>query len=162
MLSGHFQPVCVPQLTSPLKSTISGRFVKCKFTREEDARLLFLVNTHGGLDWNQIASLMETRNARQCRERYKNYLDPNLRQDEWTVEEDELIQRKYLEFGPKWNKMARFLKIVPIMHFEIDGCSSNDANRKNRESHKGYHRMLYRLESWKKMICQMKSSSFGF
>jgi hypothetical protein len=82
--------------------------LKLKFTPEEDDLLCTLVHQYGLKDWIRIASLMETRNARQCRERYKNYLNPNLRQGDWTREEDELLQLKYLEFGAKWNKIARF------------------------------------------------------
>jgi hypothetical protein len=87
---------------------LGGRYVKVKFTPEEDALLSELVEEHGPKDWNAISSIMQTRNARQCRERYKNYLDPNLRSDAWTFDEDALLEEKYGEFGAKWNKIAKF------------------------------------------------------
>ncbi len=45
----------------------------------EDALLLDLTGRLGTKDWCLIASAMETRTARQCRERYKNHVKPNLR-----------------------------------------------------------------------------------
>ncbi|KAK8853908.1 hypothetical protein M9Y10_016454 [Tritrichomonas musculus] len=83
--------------------------MKIKFTPEEDALLLSLVQEHGSKDWIKISHLMNgTRNPRQCRERYKNYINPDLRKDNWTKEEDELLIQKYSEYGGKWNKIAKF------------------------------------------------------
>lgn len=82
--------------------------VKVKFTPEEDAHLLQLVQQFGAKDWIKISSLIGTRNPRQCRERFKNYLNPELRRDQWTREEDDLLEQKYKEFGAKWNKIAKF------------------------------------------------------
>jgi hypothetical protein len=87
---------------------VNGRYVKVKFTDEEDALLIQLVNEHGTLDWSKIAMLMQTRNVRQCRERYNNYLKPDLRQDAWTPEEDALLLAKFNEHGAKWNTIAQF------------------------------------------------------
>jgi hypothetical protein len=84
-----------------------GRFVKTKFTPEEDDRLIDIVNRRPGASWVEIASAMRTRNPRQCRERYKNYLDPHLRRDDWTEAEDHLLTQKYVELGPKWNQMSK-------------------------------------------------------
>ena len=90
-----------PQPTKPAKS---------KFTLEEDEVLTQLVMTSVVLDWNQIAAKMPNRNPRQCRERWQNYLDPHLTQNEWTEEEDKLIIQKQEELGPRWNAIARFFK----------------------------------------------------
>ncbi|OHS97993.1 hypothetical protein TRFO_09164 [Tritrichomonas foetus] len=81
---------------------------KLKFTPEEDDKLLKLVQTHGSKNWITIAQLMETRNPRQCRERWNNYLNPDLRKDTWSKEEDDLLDDKYSEYGPKWNKISKF------------------------------------------------------
>jgi hypothetical protein len=82
--------------------------LKLKFSPEEDELLVSLVREYGVKDWIKVASLMGTRNPRQCRERYKNYLDPDLRRGGWTPQEDELLEAKYKEYGVKWNKIARF------------------------------------------------------
>jgi hypothetical protein len=82
--------------------------IKYKFTAEEDEKLKMLVLTHGTNSWSFISHLMGTRNHRQCRERWKNYLNPTLRNDPWTLDEDQILVEKYALFGPKWNKLATF------------------------------------------------------
>jgi hypothetical protein len=79
-----------------------------KFSPEEDARLLSLVAEHGADDWTTISALMGNRNARQCRERYRNYVDPNLSNAPWTADEDRLLEDKVTEFGTRWNRVAVF------------------------------------------------------
>jgi hypothetical protein len=51
---------------------------------------------------------MGSRNSRQCRERWCNYLNPELRTEAWTSEEDKLLEEKFMEFGGKWNTIAQF------------------------------------------------------
>jgi hypothetical protein len=82
--------------------------LKLKFTPDEDELLSTLVTQYGDKDWCRIASLMGTRNARQCRERYKNYLTPNLQVGGWAPAEDDLLQQKFAEYGAKWNKISKF------------------------------------------------------
>ena len=84
------------------------RNVKFKFTPEEDERLKMLVMRHGTNSWNIVSQFMGNRNPRQCRERWKNYVDPDLRSDPWTPEEDDLLLKKYRELGPRWNKIAKY------------------------------------------------------
>jgi hypothetical protein len=96
-----------PQLISRSQEPVDGRFFKNKFTQEEDALLMQLVAVFGTTNWKKIAELIQTRNARQCRERYKNYLDPELRQGSWTQDEDMLLTEQFKEHGPKWNTIAQ-------------------------------------------------------
>jgi hypothetical protein len=86
----------------------SRHLPKNRFSRDEDERLIDLVGIYGTTNWTYIATMMENRNPRQCRERYANYLNPALRQDVWTPEEDRVLAEKYHEFGSKWNKIAKF------------------------------------------------------
>ena len=94
----------VPLMNQPV-SQIS---MKSKFSPEEDDFLTRLVLMNKNPNWNEIASIMRTRNARQCRERWKNYLNPELRCDPWSHEEDQLLIQKYNEFGSHWNKISKF------------------------------------------------------
>ena len=79
---------------------------KC-FSIEEDAIILYLVQ-HIGTNWREIAKQLPQRTERQCRERYKTYLNPTLRHDPWTAEEDALLITLYNKIGPKWAEMAKF------------------------------------------------------
>ena len=80
---------------------------RMKFLPEEDKKLIELVNEYGN-SWHKISKLMEGRNVRQCRERWKHYLSSNRAKSPWTPEEDALLLKKYMELGPKWTKISKF------------------------------------------------------
>lgn len=80
---------------------------KCKFTPEEDEKLKHLVSIHGENDWSFIAKQMENRNARQCRERWRNYMNPKLCNDSWTPLEDQQLLERYNQIGPHWNVIGQ-------------------------------------------------------
>jgi hypothetical protein len=92
------------------------------FSFEEDALLRQLVEQHGENDWKAIAQEMPNRSRRQCRERYRNYLAPELSNLPWSDAEDALLRDKVAEYGPKWAKISAFFK------------SRSDARIKNRWS----------------------------
>lgn len=79
-----------------------------KFTQEEDELLRQLVIEFGENDWRHLAKRMEGRNPRQCRDRWQNYLNPNLNNGSWTPEEDQLLLEKREELGPKWKLITTF------------------------------------------------------
>jgi hypothetical protein len=60
-------------------STVPSKERSVAWNAQEDALLLDLTTRLGAKDWCLIASAMETRTARQCRERYKNHVKPTLR-----------------------------------------------------------------------------------
>jgi hypothetical protein len=82
---------------------------KSKFEPFEDTLLLDIVNQLGPLNWTEIATRLPGRNARQCRERWTNYINPNLVKNEWTEAEDELLVQTYEQVGPKWFMIAGVL-----------------------------------------------------
>jgi hypothetical protein len=81
---------------------------KRKFTAEEDAKLLEVVRRYGSQDWFEVADHVLTRNPRQCRERWKNYINPDLQNGIWTFEEDDLLDEKFTEYGPQWIRITEF------------------------------------------------------
>ena len=111
-LSNPLVPCCgkgIPiAITKRANVQVPKSTLKIKFTDEEDAKLLRLVQEFGSKDWIKISQMMETRNPRQCRERWNNYVNPALRTDPWTPEEDMILERKFAEFGPRWNKISKF------------------------------------------------------
>ena len=90
-----------------------------KFSLEEDNKLKELIRIHGPNNWNLISNLIGTRTPRQCKERWINYLDPNLNTDVWTPEEDRLIIAKFNELGPRW------VRIASIFHHRTDTMIKN-------------------------------------
>lgn len=79
---------------------------KHKFTPEEDETLKRLVQQYG-YDWKVIAAILKNRNARQCRDRWKNYLRPEVNLRQWSPEEDALLIQKYQEYGRQWSIIAK-------------------------------------------------------
>jgi hypothetical protein len=89
-----------------LRSSASSRH---KFTSAEDSKLRDLVTQLGTKSWEEIAKYMAGRTARQCRDRYKNYLLDSLVTAPWTAEEDAIIAERYRQLGPKWVEIAKML-----------------------------------------------------
>jgi hypothetical protein len=81
---------------------------KTKFLPSEDTLLVDAVQRFGTSDWRQIADAVPGRNPRQCRDRWLNYLSPNVRNGPWTSDEDRLLLSRYHEFGPAWRHIASF------------------------------------------------------
>lgn len=75
--------------------------------------LLMLVSGSGSKDWSDIASKIEGRIGKQCRERYYNHLAPEVRKDAWTAKEDELIIQAHSSLGNKWVEIAKMLQGRP-------------------------------------------------
>lgn len=77
------------------------------FSPKEDEKLIMLVERCGKkVDWRTISFDMEGRTPRQCRERYNNYLNPNLNKQEWTHFEDEILISQYNKIGSKWQQIS--------------------------------------------------------
>lgn len=81
---------------------------RSKFTQEEDIKLTQLVENYGDNDWQIISNQMPGRNVRQCRDRWRNYLSPDVVNGPWSNEEDDLLNKKYDEIGPSWKHIASF------------------------------------------------------
>ena len=90
------------------------------FSPQEDAMLSNIMFTQTFQTWFAVAEKMPGRTARQCRDRWVNYLSPSNKNGPWTPEEDQLLNEKYMEFGPQWTSISKF----------FDGRSEN--NVKNR------------------------------
>eukprot|EP00281_Chroomonas_sp_CCMP1168_P013093 CAMPEP_0206283138 /NCGR_PEP_ID=MMETSP0047_2-20121206/40060_1 /ASSEMBLY_ACC=CAM_ASM_000192 /TAXON_ID=195065 /ORGANISM="Chroomonas mesostigmatica_cf, Strain CCMP1168" /LENGTH=879 /DNA_ID=CAMNT_0053713463 /DNA_START=12 /DNA_END=2649 /DNA_ORIENTATION=- len=77
------------------------------WTPEEDERLVQLVQQHGQGNWPMIAHHLENRLPKQCRDRYVNKLDPNLKKGNWTEEEDKMIVAAHTHLRNKWHEMSK-------------------------------------------------------
>jgi hypothetical protein len=61
--------------------------------------LLNAIAIRGPHNWSQIAQHLPHRNEKQCRERYVNQLNPDMRKGSWTLQEDSTIVEMYTEIG---------------------------------------------------------------
>jgi hypothetical protein len=83
------------------------KIARHKFTPEEDELLQHLVGQFGKSDWAVIAQRLENRTPRQCRERWKHYLSPEVSTSNWSEEEEQLLLAKVRELGPRWAAIAQ-------------------------------------------------------
>ena len=99
------------EATCKIKTSKSeSKQTRTKFSKEEDEKLIKLVEELGNYDWNTISSRMNGRTPRQCRERYRNYLAPSLVNGPWTTEEDALLIQKFAQYGPRWATFVQYFK----------------------------------------------------
>lgn len=60
-----------------------------------------------GPDWKNMD--IQDRTIKQCRERWNNVLDPNLKKTNWSAEEDQIILIMQKQVGNKWSEIAQKL-----------------------------------------------------
>lgn len=85
--------------------SLSPVIKKSAWTTAEDALLVHLYNIHGP-KWSFIARQIEGRTDDACSKRYNEALDPNLKRDEWTSDEDERLLQAHVEIGGKWKEIG--------------------------------------------------------
>lgn len=78
-----------------------------KFTEIDDIKLIKAVKEKGK-DWKIISTMIGNKTARQCRDRYNNYLSPFVQNKKWSIEEERILIEKYSLYGPKWSFLTRF------------------------------------------------------
>jgi hypothetical protein len=99
----------------PMKSLRAGSVIppgevsKCPWTTEEDKMVMELVRRHGLKSWSSLAVHLPGRTGKQIRERWHNQLDPNVRKDRWTPEEDALLIEVHKRLNNRWAEIAKLL-----------------------------------------------------
>ena len=78
------------------------------WTKEEDDLLMDLIQKYG-LKWCKMEPYFVDRKSKQIRDRYMNYLRPDIKQQKWTQEEDNKLIEHYRRLGNKWTKIAQML-----------------------------------------------------
>ncbi|CAK82503.1 unnamed protein product (macronuclear) [Paramecium tetraurelia] len=78
----------------------------------EDEQLLELVKIHKR-NWGMIASIMHWRTGKQIRERFINKLNPEIRAEPWSKEEDLIVMDAYQKYGSRWTEISKLLNGRP-------------------------------------------------
>jgi hypothetical protein len=55
-----------------------------------------MVKQTGPKNWSEIAKALPGRIGKQCRERWHNHLNPEIKKEKWTEQEDEIIIQAHL------------------------------------------------------------------
>ena len=71
--------------------------------------MIRLVEKHGPKRWSIIAGFLDGRIGKQCRERWHNHLNPDIKKTPWTAEEDRKILELHQRLGNKWAEIAQHL-----------------------------------------------------
>lgn len=112
-----------------------GRSYK-KFSQNEDQILKNIVELFGAKNWRFIASMIPNKTPRQCRDRYVNYLSPDIIHSKWSSDEDKLLVEKYNEIGPCWSKLQQYFPSRTANaiknRYKYSICKLQNSKKKNR------------------------------
>jgi hypothetical protein len=88
---------------------------KGSWTADEDAILRDKRRLYGR-KWAKIAAHLPGRQGKQCRERFVNHLDPELKKGEWTDDEEAILIAMHEQYGNRWANISK----------QLPGRSDND------------------------------------
>jgi myb proto-oncogene protein len=72
------------------------------WSSEEDETIKKLIKKYGK-NWKLLSEMLGSKNGKQIRERFINKLDPRIKKEDWSEEEDHKILELYSKIGSKWS-----------------------------------------------------------
>uniref|UniRef100_A0A1D1Y9H1 Myb-related protein 3R-1 n=1 Tax=Anthurium amnicola TaxID=1678845 RepID=A0A1D1Y9H1_9ARAE len=91
------------------QKVLNPKLIKGPWTPEEDDKMIDLVAKYGPTKWSFIARSLPGRIGKQCRERWHNHLNPAIKKDAWTPEEEQKLIAAHKIHGNKWAEIAKVL-----------------------------------------------------
>ncbi|KAL1193098.1 Transcription factor MYB2 [Cardamine amara subsp. amara] len=80
------------------------------WTVEEDMKLINYISLHGEGRWNSLSrSAGLNRTGKSCRLRWLNYLRPDIRRGDISLQEQVIILELHSRLGNRWSKIAQHL-----------------------------------------------------
>lgn len=88
------------------------------WTQEETDWLITVVSRLGtdnydAINWQEVARQVPGRTGKQCREKWKNDLRPNISKDPWSLKEEYVLALAHSLHGNRWSEVARYLPTRP-------------------------------------------------
>ncbi|XP_050292885.1 transcriptional activator Myb isoform X1 [Anthonomus grandis grandis] len=109
VIAEHFPDRSDVQCQQRWTKVVNPELVKGPWTKEEDEKVIELVNKYGAKKWTLIARHLKGRIGKQCRERWHNHLNPKIKKSAWTEQEDEIIYQAHQVLGNQWARIAKLL-----------------------------------------------------
>lgn len=91
------------------QKVLNPELVKGPWSKEEDEIIIELVKQNGPKKWSAIAQHLPGRIGKQCRERWCNHLDPTIKKEAWTQEEELALIHFHRMYGNKWAELSKFI-----------------------------------------------------
>ncbi|CAG8441594.1 7253_t:CDS:10, partial [Scutellospora calospora] len=90
--------------------TLNPAIRRGRWKKEEDEALRNAVSIYGAGNWVKVQQYVLGRTDVQCRERWMNVLNPSIKKDSWTSEEDAKLLELARSIGVgKWAKISAFM-----------------------------------------------------
>ena len=135
----YFSRIKIPENN---KFYISKEINKGPWSPKENNIIIEYVKQFGEKNWNKCAEFIMNRTGKQCREHWKNCLNPKIKKGEWTLEEDLFIMLFYKKCHGSWRELIHLFEnrtensIKNRFFSQLRKIAANDLNINKKRSSK--------------------------